>query len=785
MIEPADQPRWSTEAVAPSARLMAEWDGAILGTGMVDGHTWTVFTRPGVSVPLLTPGVPGLDADLPEIAPHPSLQGKFGIGMEFGVPMSATVVGDGTIIIHGFNAEDRRQTAVVSRIDTYDQPGGVQRRLLGEWVAPPGHALTHTPKYFTSATYLPNLGLWSATAVEYTGVGINGAMGYGATSADGFATWTKLIDFRTTDPPVVFPNGVTMDRFKHLHRLRPFEFERDGMWHIGAIAMLGDGNRGVLLRIESTGSDYAQPGATFTYQALKDNGRNQLTDAMPLDPSDGLSGPAVFLLGDDGGQPDVTIASLSGDFLFDRVVFRSTMSFSRPTLNSLPFAYRMIRLGNGSIVAGRNSDQATRSGGTIPVAPDGIWVSDPTGEYWAVVHQQPGNYRGIGIGGTNMAWIRSALSVPRPEKLWRIGAPHLQQSIQLGPEGVDLYDVAQAYRPEYAQIVTGQSLPKGAPATSRIWRVTSDTIPGSTLFHDAIVDAALLPGTIATAVLWVKPVDPVVRLRDFNITIKQFLADGTAPVDEVRAVSLHRNDWTRIILPTTIRDPGSIRLQLRLGARGTPDPFRPLDLYLTDPQLIAGGQVFIQPAMDGPGAPKTRGDRLTCLLPSMGNMWTVMIWGTEAPDFVCSLYESDASYVAVTRTPDPDSGSILHGLWTRVTLTDPAGQSRSSTRRDVFFPTQTFLAVTRDQAGAIHAYVGRGMGSDPVIGAPTRAEQIDLPTTGLSPTEVRFGTPDWSQVFQGTVHRVEAIPGRALTADQINVRMGQGLTVHPVVSAGG
>jgi hypothetical protein len=65
------------------------------------------------------------------------------------------------------------------------------------------------------------------------------------------------------------------------------------------------------------------------------------------------------------------------------------------------------------------------------------------------------------------------------------------------------------------------------------------------------------------------------------------------------------------------------------------------------------------------------------------------------------------------------------------------------------------VVLTRSQPDdRLTGYVSRGLGEiDVITGAPG---------SGFDLAEVRFGTPSWDRVFEGTVHRVEIWDGVAL-----------------------
>ncbi len=778
-------PRWRTTVVGLPAKRLVQTPLMILGTGEVDGQTWTVFRNTSEMFPRLTNGTPGLDANLVDYLPAFMVRSSFGFGVPWGMPTAATILGDGTVLLHNqWAGLDSQQTVIATTVSTYSDIGGMRLAYTSPYVPHPGQE-AFTPKHFTAGTYLPNLGVWAASMVEYNALGMGAAIGSVATSADGFLQWTQVLNLWNYMAPVVFPNGLSIDRFKHIHQIRPFEYFRNGKWRIGALGLLGDMDRQIMVRIESSGATFSGPGVTLSVNAMKGQSRHQLTDAFPISPSQGAVEPAKFLLGNDASQAGMFKAEVFDDVMVDRSVFRPSISFWHTTLNMLPFTYKVLKLGNGSFVAATVSDGSARAGGTISVSPEGMWISDAAGELWTEVHHSPGDFKAIGSVGENRAWIRQ--TAIGKDELWEFSPPIVRNAIELGPAVDDIYNITRGYETSVASIRTDIPAPIDAPQGTRVWQIFSESAKGFSPIHDVSSLGDLQPGNTVSVVFWVRPIPADVNIVDMNVLVKQVLTDGSVITSESKQVALDANDWTRISVPTTIDPQGATKLRLRLTTTQTATAKQPLAYYATDPQVLVGNQLCIQPTLrsvvGGPSPRYTAEDRLTCELPAMGDQWTMLIWGTAAPDFTFSLVDAGGLAFTVEPDADPLTGFLNLGLHTVLKMQTPTGVSRTTVPRDVFFPTQTFLAIVHQANGITHAYVGRGMGSDAPLGGNVRPEHRVFPVAALTPTQLRFGTPDWSRVFQGMVHRVIAMPNRALTAQEIEIEMARFPKNYPSFSS--
>jgi hypothetical protein len=117
--------------------------------------------------------------------------------------------------------------------------------------------------------------------------------------------------------------------------------------------------------------------------------------------------------------------------------------------------------------------------------------------------------------------------------------------------------------------------------------------------------------------------------------------------------------------------------------------------------------------------------------------------------------------------------------------TSNLGLLGASSQRDVFFPTQDLVVLTRTQPGnVLTAYVSRGLSEIDVITGP--------PGSGFDLDEVRFGTPGWERVFEGTVQRVKVWDDQAIDLAAVETERttatwpagcGLGFEVAPILAA--
>ena len=189
------------------------------------------------------------------------------------------------------------------------------------------------------------------------------------------------------------------------------------------------------------------------------------------------------------------------------------------------------------------------------------------------------------------------------------------------------------------------------------------------------------------------------------------------------------------------------------------------------PQILEADQIGVQPAWNAAGvSAETPGESLVIDLPELGEQWSVLVWGVEAPDLAFSLSDAQGEGAEVFRG-HADGSSNRSGLDASMFVRTSAGANARTVDRDTYFPTQTFVALTRDADGQLRAYFGRGMGSELVLGGLSRAEALGPITLASTPTTFRAGTLDGGQALTGQLHRVVVFPDRALTRAQVEAEM--------------
>ncbi|MDX9910220.1 MAG: GC-type dockerin domain-anchored protein [Phycisphaerales bacterium] len=758
------QPRWVDTAIGVPARIVGRPSNlSPLGVGILeDGRVLTAVGKAGVRYPMLTFDTPGVDANPVLIAPSIPDQARFDYDAEIGVISAASVTRSGLVVFHGTEgSSNNKQTMVVSHPDTMPLVGGtplvytVPDRILPEYV-------TQTPLTFTSPTHLPNLNIDVVTAVEYMSQGPDSAIAFGATSADGFTTWTRLIHFEKFQGPWTLDDGTVIAWAKHVHRIVPFEFFRDGSWRIGALALLGDGGNRITIRIESSGDRFEGPGITLRRSAIKEYNRCQLTDAFLFSPSETPEEPLRFLNGIDGASSGMVVTELSGDVARDRFLFRPMFNIRGSTLAGLPYIYRIMRMTNGTIIAPGGHDAASYS-------PEGIWQADPSGEHWTVVHQDGATFRGIGAIDQDRAWIRRVSSTQN--NLMEFGPIVVRPALELAGPVTD-YDVRLTpYQGAYTT-PSDEPPPAGVDPTTRVFHLNSTSVAKAVTLTSGSVTTALPEGTGVFGVFWIKPVSLRCNTIDLELLWTQTSPAGQTTTSPYRyQVGPDFNDWTRIVLPVVVQAGGVSRMEFRIRTFDAATPERPLDVYMTEPQLIAAEQIGVQPAFNAQDTPAlTPGESLTVDLPELGDEWTILVWGVEAPDLAFSLADAQGQGVEVYRA-NPDQSSNRTGFDVSMFVRTSAGAQAMSVDRDTIFPTQTFIALTRDASGQLHTYLGRGMGSDLVLGGLTRTEALAPIAFNGTPTTFHAATLDGSRTLTGQLHRVVVFPDAALTREQVESEM--------------
>ena len=179
-------------------------------------------------------------------------------------------------------------------------------------------------------------------------------------------------------------------------------------------------------------------------------------------------------------------------------------------------------------------------------------------------------------------------------------------------------------------------------------------------------------------------------------------------------------------------------------------------------------------------ASTTAGDHLTVHLPPLQSEWSVAVWATEAPNLVLSLLGADGSQALVQQTAVPSEQTGVTGGALSSAFAFSVGSPASGTaqvgeaaRRNVVVPTQDLVVITRSN-GRLTLHVARGMG-------PVETLETD-DGFDFAPTELRFGTPGWDQVFEGSVHRVKVWDDAALDLPDVEVER---VSILPAAVIGG
>ena len=754
---PINTPVFAPRAVsANGAHLVADIDIAqrILAVQKLDNGLTATLVK-DVNNVFLTYDTPGVSLTVTEVAPHPNVAFKFGPNLIWGLPSGGEIFADGTIlIITNGSAPDRRAKTILTTADTFHLESGMTLVRTSDYIPPRESGSTQSPPFFTRKTYLPNLDIVASTIAEYNASGLASttfpgdgrSLGFG--SSDNGLTWQRLID---TDD-LLLGRGLVLEA-KHLHHLEPFEWwdETNAQWNIGAIGCLGDGSTASgLLMAFSDNPDFNDPDQSQfpILERRKEIGLDMVTDIFPLDPSLSPGSPLRYLLGPDTSQTGVIEASIDYIDQTDRYLFRPATTFvkhndSLNTLCSWPYIFQFDRLGNGSIVA----PTMEIHGGYNP---NGIWASDTTGEHWTTVFQaNTTGYSGIIPVTSNRFWTFNRSGNQMKSEFWTVDAPTVQQSLLLGPAASDsatgnfFINAVDLTRTP----VTGSiPPPPQLPLTTTIWHLNSTTVPIGTRFDDNVqYPVSAQPGQLISLVTWVKPAQSDVAIVGFEFFQEHKLPDDTTVNRARNNVTLHSNDWTRIISTEQVPQSGIQNVRFRFYTTENASPSMPLNYYFTQPQVIVSNQ---PPVHAIPSQSTIDEDRLTLALPQLGAEWSIEINLTEELAVALSLNDDSNQNLTVENqsnasTPWQGLGSFLR-LYPNFSAT--AQFPMDSKSSDVFMPTQTRITIVMSQPNnVLKMYVNRGMGN---------TDGVSILTDPFTPSMLRLGTPDWSHVCQGAIHSI-------------------------------
>ncbi len=762
---PANTPVFSTRAVIEQgAALVAELDPSqrVLAVQQLTNGLTTTLVK-DINMVYLTYDTPGASAIVTKIEPHISNISKFGSGLVWGLPSGGEIFADGTILIFTNGAApDRQAQTIRTSASTFQLASGMSLVRTSAYIPPREDGTTQSPPWFTRKTYLPNLNKTVSTIAEYNASGLASdaypgdgrSLGYG--SSDVGLTWQRLID---TDDPLL-GRDLVIDA-KHLHHVEPFEWwdETQQQWNIGSIGCLGDGpNASGLLLAFSDAPDFNDPDA-LQYPSIerrKEIGRDMLTDIFPLNPSLAPGSPLRYLLGADTTQTGIIEASIDAVEQSDRYLFRPATSFvyhddTLSTLCAWPYIFQFDRLPNGCIIAPTMEVQ----GGFNP---NGMWASDTTGEHWTTAYQTHATgYSGVMPVSSNRFWTFNRSGNQIASELWLVDPPAIQQSLLLGVAAEDV-----AYGNFFLNAVdltrtlaTGLiPPPQQLPANTAIWRLQSTTVPIGTRFDDnEMYPVSAQEGQLVSLVTWVKPGRKDLSVVGFDITHQVKLPDQSLlnlPRDKV---TLDTNDWTRIVSTREVPPGGIQGVRFMLFTTDNASTMMPLDYYFTHPQIVVSDQPIVQPIPFNAAAAE---DRLSLALPPLGSEWTIEIDLTEELSLALSLIDASARNLTVENQSIADTPwqGLRSFLRLSPNFTAQPTIPIDSLINDVFMPTQTRLTIVMSQTdNTLKMYVNRGMGD---------TDGVAVIAEPFTPVTLQMGTPDWSRVAQGALHRIRVWPNTAM-----------------------
>jgi hypothetical protein len=747
-------PRFQSTAVTAGARLLGQLpvNDVVIGTASVGGIQYTIVQRG--AIPELTTDTPGVTPSPHYVLPAAANLFSYG-GSAWGFPSCAQILSDGSLLIHTAAAgAERRSLTLRTTLSTYSDPNGFAVVRVGDYQPPAGAPATMVLPNFTRATFLPNLGLEVLSIAEYQSDGLISQVypgtgrDLGYVSVDSGRTWRRAID---SDLNV--PDHTLEPSPRHLHHLQPFEWwdAQAGAWKVGVVAILGDDPNGLGQMIARANGPVFPDLATDSYASiagLKVGGVHELTDLFPLSSSGAPAGGPAFLHGADATQAGEAQIELNGDLETDLTVFRPTVSLTRA-----PFVFQLDQLGSGAIIA-PNWDRQ-------PVTPTGsVWVSDPSGTFWSVAYlANHAGFRGTMPVGTRRFWTLAGAS-NSVSSLFDLGIPKVRRALLLGPSAQEVLAV-----PAFASnasisttIVTGSvPRPPGTDPSIQLVRVRSETLAKNDTFSSGVAQpVAVAKGQFVELAFWVKPVQPRLGAPSFEAQLDLQLAGGGGVAGSPARVLLDLNDWTQVVVTEKVTIDGVVSVLPRLWPEGSASTTRPFDYYFSAPSLLVSSQPTVGEYRK---ASATAADNLSVPLPGSSGAWSVAVWATESPTFVMSLLSSGGESAAVAPTAIP-SEKFAFGEPSALSLTlagtaSGAGLVGQTGDRDVLFPTQDLVVVTRSQPdNRLTLYVARGMGEVETIEGP--------PSSGFDASELRFTSPSGDRSFEGTIHRIKVWDDTAL-----------------------
>jgi len=757
-----DTPRYRQQAVVAGAERLAVLAGAerVLVAGEVGGVTYTLSRlggSPAIQYPGLTTDLPGVDPSPVYLEPHPDAKANFGDSKAWGAPVSAELLPDGTVLVHtqALGAE-RRSGTVRTTVTTFGDVDGMNLVHVSDYSPPSGYSIAKACYSCSRTTYLPNLDLHVSAITDYASAGLASSAfpgdgrSLGYASSDGGQTYVRVID--TDDLQL---GGALVDAAKHLHTVEPFEWldPTDSEWKIGVVGVLGDGAGmcGQIL-VRSDGPSYPDPdqGSYPSLARAKIVGKHMLTDLFSLNGSEEPGVPLRFLHGTDRTQTGVAELTIAGNGETDHALFRPTATFveynGRYILNDFPYVMGFGRLANGAVIAPTWENK-------VEFHPNGLWVADPTGRSWTTAYIRRNGWQGVKPFGENRFWTQGFDTGTALSELWSVALPDLRSSLVLGAAAREVLSV-----PVFGTNVVTSDLtgvlegPEALPSGVAITRVRSDTLAGYEGFEYGVPQAiSAAEGEFVSLVYWVKPMKDDIGVTVFETGFDMTTTSGVAT--RLGMVDLDLNDWTRVVLTQRVPAGGATSVTPRFRPTEWTSSALPVDYAFTEPQIVITSQPTIQSVSSGA---QTAADQLTVSLPPLGDAWSVAVWGTEARTFALSLVAGN-NWMSVT-PDDPDDDRVLQGRWSalRPEASPPLGAVCTGplyNELDVFFPTQTMVVLARSESN-LFVYVSRGMGAVELYTCPL--------ASSFTPTELRFGTPDWERVFEGSVHRVAIWDDHAL-----------------------
>ena len=770
-------PRFTTDAIAPAPQLISElYDtDRVVSVGVVSGQVYTALIRNNIEVRLVI-GTPVCDDEGTALTPDAAVNARFGyVAAEWGVPRTVQVLPDGTVLVHTFDAGPQRRCLTLrTTLATFESPVGWTLVRTSDYAPPPNNEPAFPHSTFTRITELPNLGLTVSTIAEYTSLGLVSSVdpldgrSLGYASTDSGLTWTRIID--TDDPNL---GRTLVEGAKHMHHLEPFEwFDTNALqWRIGAVGCLGDaeGEAGQIW-VRSPFSSFPTEGLNglMTLSRTRIVGRRALTDIFPIDNSQAAGEPLRFIQGQDGELSGIIEARVENGLEENIAHFSPTVPNIPGSvagvveLPQYPYIFQMDRLTSGCVVAGTTE-------AWTPANPNGLWQSDPTSEHWTTIRlADTRGYNGLIATTDNRFWAVAILGEVRPfsyiSQLWQAGVATARAPVMLGAGAHDAveFPIFDAVIPPGSLTVATGAVPPPPelPAATPIDRLTINAMAENTLFSTATIPiTGAAPGDQVHIVFWIRPAPIQAGCQAMQFPYRYTTQAAATVVGPRLLVDHETNLWTRVAITETVPPEGMASFTIDSQVySGDATPQKPIDFYLTRPIAFVSAQPVRQHVPLGGVAE----DRLTAALPALGADWTIGILATEAMTFAVSAVDGSGDSVSILPGVGPGStrwSGIDSTFELRSSVQGAPTTHGSTTAQDVFVPTQSLVFLRRDAtADTLELWCSRGMGELDTVAAPGLA---------LTPTELRFGAPDWSTVFEGNVHRIKVWPDRALSEEDM------------------